>query len=193
MRGEAHHFRPVTREAPMMFSLVLLTTLAQPAPELVAPSGLPPESAVAIIDGEGKLRITQVNYPGYTLGPAPHETEATVLVKRGDEKVTVTVKVTSLVLTTTEFPANVVDAYTVDGKAITPQDLATMLAKERTVLVSRNGKKVDPFHLELYKVGTIVLAPPPGRPAPSFNEGYAPIEGPPLPMSDKSDEPRRDK
>jgi hypothetical protein len=143
----------------MTFSLILMTALAQPPAETAAPGGLPPEQAVAIIDGEGKLRITQVSFPcGYGAGAS--EAESAVLVKRGADKVPVKVKVNSLILTTTELPASVVDAYTVDGKPIAPDKLATMLAKERTVLVAKDGRKIDAFHLDLYKEGTIVLVPP---------------------------------
>ena len=142
-----------------MFSLVLLTALAPAAPEPAAPSGLPPDQAVAIIDSKGNLRITQASTPnGY--GPETPEAEVAVLVKRGDEKVAVKVKTTSVILTTVELPANAVEAFTVDGKTIVAEKLATLLAKERTVLVALDGKKVDPFLLELYKEGTIVLVPP---------------------------------
>jgi hypothetical protein len=157
-----------------MFSLVLLTVLAQPPAAPAAPRGAPPEQAVAIIDGEGNLRITQISFPcGYGNGPGGSETETAVLVKRGAAKVPVKVKVNSLVLTTTELPANVVDAYTVDGKPITADKLAALLAKERTVLVSRDGKRIDPFHLDLYKEGTIVLVPP----ADTLQSAGGPYEG----------------
>ena len=35
-----------------------------------------------------------------------------------------------------------------------------MLAKEKTVLVAMDGKKLDPFYTQLYKDDTIVLVPP---------------------------------
>jgi hypothetical protein len=158
-----------------MFSLVLLTVLAQPPAAPAGPGGAPPEQAVAIIDGEGKLRITQISFPcGYGNGPGGSATETAVLVKRGADKVRVKVKVNSLVLTTTELPANVVDAYTVDGKPIAAEKLAAMLAKERTVLISRDGKKIDPFHLDLYKEGTIILVPP----ADALQPAVAPYDNP---------------
>jgi hypothetical protein len=143
----------------MIFSLVLLTALAPAAPEPAAPSGLSPDQAVAIIDNKGNLRITQASTPcGYGAGsPAA---EAAVLVKQGDEKVAIKVKTTRVILTTVELPALCVEAFTVDGKAIAAEKLATLLTKERTVLVALDGKKVDPFLLELYKEGTIVLVPP---------------------------------
>src|SRR5262249_62103595 len=63
-------------------------------------------------------------------------------------------------VTTAELPARNVEAYTADGRAINAEKLRTLLAKERTVLVAMDGKKLDPFHLQLYKDDTIVLVPP---------------------------------
>ena len=79
-------------------------------------------------------------------------------------------------VTTMELPANCVDAYTVDGKSLTVEKLATLLEKERTVLVALDGKKIDPFLLELYKEGTIVLVPP----ANTMNMGYGGYGEPPV-------------
>ncbi len=152
-----------------MFTLVLLTALAPAAPE-PAPSGLSPEQGVAVIDAKGKLRLTcPSTVPAYPQGidgwrnPVGPDQERTVIVKRGEEKVPVKVKITTVTLTTLELPANAVEAFTVDGKRVAPEKLATLLEKERIVLIAVDGKKVDPFLLELYKEGTIVLVPPPGR------------------------------
>src|SRR5262249_35765784 len=155
------------------------------------------------IDAKGNLRITRASSPcGY--GP---ETETAVLVKRGDEKVAVKVKHTSVILTTVELPASAVEAYTADGKPISAEKLATALAKERTVLVALDGRKVDPFLLQLYKDDAIVLVPPantlgalqggpglyaprpqwggvPSYPAPPDPDG-APGKGPPPPEPKK--------
>ena len=63
-------------------------------------------------------------------------------------------------LTVVEMPAKNVAAYTADGKPIPAPKLAELLAKDRTVLVAMDGKKVDPFQLQLYKEDTIILVPP---------------------------------
>jgi hypothetical protein len=142
-----------------MFTFVLLTALAPAAPEPATGSS-PPEQGLAIIDARGNLRLTHAAAP-CTYGPANPETETSIPVKRGDEKpVMVKLKITSVMLTTMELPASAVDAYTVDGKRIAAEELASLLKKERTVLIALDGKKVDPFLLELYKEGTIVLVPP---------------------------------
>jgi hypothetical protein len=139
-----------------MYSLLALTLLAQ-APEVLAASGSsPPEQVLAKIDGKGNLVITSVTCACY--GPA--QQEHTVTVGDPKAKVPVKVKTASVIVTTAELPARHVEAYSVDGKTISAETLTTLLAKEKTVLVAMDGKKVDPFYLQLYKEGTIILVPP---------------------------------
>ena len=166
-----------------MYGLVLAMALAPPAPDFAAPAGpprrllhlrtdevrflpprpdapggAPPQQAVAVIDGEGNLRITIAACNCF--GPGSQETTADVPDKPGAEKTQVKVKVSSVTLTTVELPAKAVEAYTTDGQTIKRDKLPEMLANERAVLVALDGKKVDPFLLQLYKEGTIVLVPP---------------------------------
>jgi hypothetical protein len=141
----------------MLVSLVLSAALAA-APEPAPPSGTPPQQAVAVIDGEGNLRITIATCNCF--GPGVQEMPAEASEKTAGDKASVKVKISSVTLTTVELPAKAVDAYTADGTAIKKEKLSEMLAKERAVLVSLDGKKVDPFLLQLYKEGTIVLVPP---------------------------------
>jgi hypothetical protein len=145
--------------------------LAQPAPPS-GPGALAPQPAVAVINSEGKLRITQVSSSNY--GPASRD--VTWTEKRGSDTIQVTGKArsTSVVLTTTELPASIFEAYTSDGKPIAKEKLAEMLAKERTVLVATDGRKVDPFYLDLYKDGTIILVPP----ANVLGTGAGPYDAP---------------
>jgi hypothetical protein len=143
----------------MTFSLVVLTALVQPAAEPATYSGMPPKQVLARIDARGSLTIHSVTV---THGPASQEMPLRGQEKEGDEKAPATVKVTvtTRMVTTVELPAKHVQAYTTDGRSISPQRLATLLAKERSVLVATDGKKVDPFLLELYKEDTIILVPP---------------------------------
>jgi hypothetical protein len=138
-----------------MYSLLLLSALAPSAAE---PSGMAPEQAVASIDAKGKLTITLVACACY--GPGSHEVE--VQETKGTDKVAAKVKVktSSVTVTTVELPAKHVEAYTADGRPVDADKLASLLAKERTVLVAMEGKKVDPYHLQLYKDDTIILVPP---------------------------------
>jgi hypothetical protein len=122
-----------------------------------AAGGTPPEQVLAKIDGKCNLTITAVTCACY--GPTSHEHTVNADPK-GKEKVPVKVKTSSVIVTTAELLARHVEAYSVDGKAISAETLATLLAKERTVLVAMDGKKVDAFYLQLYKEGTIILVPP---------------------------------
>ena len=115
---------------------------------------------LARIDAKGTLTFTHVVSTGF--GCMGQEITVKVPDKPGAEKIPVKakIKVTSLMVMKTELPAKYVEAYTVDGKSLTAEKLATLLEKDRTVLVALNGKKVDPFLLELYKEDTIILVPP---------------------------------
>jgi hypothetical protein len=145
-----------------MYSLMLLSVLAQPAPEAAAAGGVPPQQVLASIDARGNLTITQVTsscYGGF-MGPWAMLTPPVPGGEKAAAKAKPKVKVTNLTVTMTEMPAKDVQAFTVDGREVSAEKLATLLAKERTVLVALDGKKVDPFHLKLYKEDTLVLVPP---------------------------------
>jgi hypothetical protein len=99
-------------------------------------------------------------------------------------------------VTTAELPAEFVEAYTTDGRLIPAEKLATMLEKERTVLVAVDGKKVDPFFLQLYKEGTIVLIPPPNALNLGVGGAYGgaavlPVPAPPAPPVERVAPPRQ--
>src|SRR5579872_1990430 len=102
----------------MMYTLLVLTVLAQPQPPPAAPSGTPPEQVLASIDAKGKLTLTHVSCNCY--GSATQENTVTAHEIKGDDKVPVQVKVkvTSVSLTTVELPAKFVQAYTATGTTI---------------------------------------------------------------------------
>jgi hypothetical protein len=99
--------------------------------------------------------------PAEVVGPWAMPAPAAPEGEKAPGKAKPKVKVTNLMVTMTEMPAKDVQAYTAEGREIPAEKLAELLAKERTVLVALDGKKVDPFHLKLYKDDTIVLVPPP--------------------------------
>ena len=149
-----------------MYSAILLAALAQPETKPADPGGVPPTQMLARIDAKGNLKITSVTSIDYggcygtpmpMRSPAPRDGSAPA---KAPEKVPVKVKVQQLIVMTAEMPAKHVKAYSANGKAITPETLASQLAKERPVLVALDGKKVDPFLLQLYKDDTIILVPP---------------------------------
>jgi hypothetical protein len=89
------------------------------------------------------------------------------------------------------YPAAKVKAYDTDGNSVDAEKLAKQLRKETPVLVATDGRKVDPFHLQLIKKGTLILVvparslpPPPPAPAvapPPPTIPPAPPAGPAVP------------
>jgi len=153
-----------------MFTLIVLAALAQPPAAEVSPAvGLPPVQGLASIDAKGKLTLWRVT-PG-CFGMAIQEVPLAPSEKRDKDEAAATAKVTNVMLTIVEVPSKNVEAYTVDGKKVAVDKLAELLAKERAVLFSVDGKKVDPFHLQLYKEGTIVLVPPANVWGMEFGQG----------------------
>lgn len=144
-----------------MFTLFLLAAFVQPdvpQPEGPRPgvqSSMALAQGLAVINDKGTLTITRVEAVMGT-----KEIWLKRPAKKDSEKVQVKATVTSVQLTVVELPAHVIQAYTVAGKAIDAAKLGEMLAKERTVLITLDGKKADPFHLELYKEDTIILVTP---------------------------------
>jgi hypothetical protein len=53
-----------------------------------------------------------------------------------------------------------IEAYGTDGKRIEGKALRGRLAKRVAVLVSADGRKVDPYHLQVVKDGTLILVHP---------------------------------
>jgi hypothetical protein len=141
-----------------MFSLVVFAALGQPPIEPALPGGMPPTQMLASMDAKGKLTLTWVA----TAGAASYEQNVPVPTKKGTDKgpATAKVKLTHLMVTTAEMSAEHVEAVTAGGRPVSREQLATLLAKERAVLVVLDGKKVDPFYLRLYKEDALILVPP---------------------------------
>lgn len=155
----------------MTLGLVLMSALTLPGLEPGAPSGTAPRQVLASIDSKGNLKITYATSvgPGFGGGAMSVPVEQ----EKGKPPVPVKVRVTSLMVTSVELDAKHVKAYTADGRPVAGKRLAEMLAKDRAVLVSTDGKKVDPYYLELYKEGTLVLV----LPANTLNLGSGPFGG----------------
>lgn len=168
-----------------MFSLVLLAAVAQAEPAApAAPGGVPPTQMLASIDKAGQLRLVHVA-PADGDGPFPGEA--------GPKRPAV--KVTAVTVTTVELAAKDVTAHATDGRPVAADKLADLLAKERAVLVARDGKKVDPFLLQLYKDDTLVVVLPPNT-LPPARAGSAGVYGlppgvMPFPAPNIDPEPRR--
>jgi hypothetical protein len=143
-----------------MLGLVLLTALVPPPVDPAPAGGQPPTQMMASIDGAGQLRLVCVASSGCDVPGREFMVPPPMPGGPGRNGPQVKVKLTTLVVTTAELEAKHVQAFTTDGRPIPAEKLATLLAKEKPVLVSCDGKKVDPFLLALYKEDTIVLVPP---------------------------------
>jgi hypothetical protein len=137
-----------------MLTLFTLAALLQPGAAPPGITGVPPVQAQASFDGKDKLRITYVTCTG------SNENSMDLPNAKGRDNIPVKVTSSALAVLTVELSPKHVGAFTVDGRTIPADKLEELLAKERSVLVAAEGKKVDPFHLKLYKDDTIVLVPP---------------------------------
>ena len=162
-----------------MVPLILSALFAQPgAPD--AGLGRAPVQVLAVIDAKGNLALTRVR-PLNSFGPGVPLPEVALPPGKDKGPVAVPIKVTSLAVITVELPASGVEAQTVAGKAIAADKLAELLAKERPVLIAMDGKKVDAFHLKLYKEDTIILITPPAA-SRFFSSEVMPDFGAPPPL-----------
>src|SRR5690242_61336 len=119
-----------------MYSLLLLTVLAEPETRPAPASGAQPMQVQARIDKEN-LTITMIrtiDQGGGCYGSAPLPREGDAPPRKDTEKVPVKLKVTTLMMVTAELPARSVQAHTVEGKAISAETLTNLLTRERTVL-----------------------------------------------------------
>src|SRR5262249_48830390 len=66
----------------------------------------------------------------------------------------------------THYPPGDVKVYDSRGRTVDPKDLPKLLKNPVPVLVSTDGKKVDPYYLKKVKKGTLVLVPPKAQDKP---------------------------
>jgi RNA polymerase sigma factor (sigma-70 family) len=116
------------------------------------PNTLAPYTVLARVDKNGVLLV---RWAVTTYQPK------TSIVKRpgqGDQLVTSYEVITGE--QEKEFELSRVQAFGTDGKALTPGLVRALLEKERPVLVSADGKPVDPFYLQVVKDDTPILVLP---------------------------------
>ncbi|MBI1914488.1 MAG: hypothetical protein HYS12_07080 [Planctomycetes bacterium] len=148
---------------PMLLSLTLALAPAPADEKITLPSGPPPQFGLAVIK-DGKCKVHFPELVPYTT----EETRTRVVIVDGKQvPVQEKVAVTAYRL---EYRTREVDkprAFDARGKEIDAKRLADLLKKETTVLLSADGKPVDPFYLRTMKDGTLTLAMPIAvRPAP---------------------------
>ena len=140
------------------------------------PRGPAPEVLLASVESAGKIRlrlnrvVSAIYYEPVTTpkgsGPDQGQPVTTYMMRKKDS------------VQQSYHDLNDVKAFLSDGKPIEVNKLRHLLQKETAVLVSRDGKPVDPFYLQVIKEGTVilvvppVLAPPPAQapPEPAVEE-----------------------
>jgi hypothetical protein len=140
------------------------------------PRGPAPIHTVARVDRAGRLIVT-------TPVTVYKMEERKRVVNRGGKEVEVTefVRVPEVVLTTREVKNSQFQVFEAGGKKVEAKDLARRLTRWTPVLLSADGKKVDPFYLQVIKKGTpIILLPPETQRMPE------PIPAPRRPVKPKN-------
>jgi hypothetical protein len=132
------------------------------------PKGPAPQVGTAAIDGK-TFRFTEKSEYSYNMNLV-HKAD-----KDGAQGETVPVKYTTVSMTIRELAARYVRVSGTNGKPLAAKDAADRLAKERPVLLSINGQKVDPFYLRLVNKDTLTAV----LPAAGFGR---PIDIRPRPM-----------
>jgi hypothetical protein len=143
---------------------VLMAVLSAPAPEpdaVKAPTGPQPQQVLARMDNEGNLEIM-------TSRLVPEERDVTKTVIVGGVTRAVTEKVTVMV------PVQVVHRVltegmkmaTAGGKEVDAKDVPERLKKWTPLVMSADGKKIDPFYLSVLKENTLTIVVPPSPDKP---------------------------
>jgi hypothetical protein len=129
------------------------------------PGSPPPRMAFAVMTGNGTLIVRM---PTTTYVPV------TSYVEQDGKEVPRTTYQVETKEGLRRFAPEEVRAFGTDGKRLERKTLLARLSKEEVpVLVSSDGREVDPFHLQLIKEGTVILVLPveslelPPRPAPA--------------------------
>jgi hypothetical protein len=135
------------------------------------PKGLPPEHAMARIESNALL------LEKFELTTAPRQEVVEFDVDGEVAEETIVRLVTECQTTESLYEVGRVRAY-IDGKQVAEDRLTELLAESKHVLVSKDGKKLDPFYAAVIKEGTIVLViPGTTGPQPAYwpaPAGYAP-------------------
>jgi len=161
--------------SPMLLSLTLALAPAPADEKITPPSGPPPQFVLAVFK-DGKCEIS---YP--VMVPVTHEETRTRLVTVDgkqvpvQEKVNVTTWKMQHATTTVERPRG----FDARGKEVDAKRLADLLKKPTVVLLSGDGKPVDPFYLRTMKEGTLTIVIP-----------VKPIGGAPRPPASDTPKPR---
>jgi hypothetical protein len=117
------------------------------------PNGPQPLQVLAGMDKAGNVLLWQTSVK---LVPE----QRTQRIDRGGGKVeerTYVVQVPVTRQVQRRFPSKDVEAFGTDAKKVDAKKLAELLDKKTVVLVSADGRPVDPFYLQIIKEGTVIL------------------------------------
>jgi len=141
---------------------LLAACLATEARGQGQPKGPPPRVMVTDVDATGQPFLRHV-----TQEVVPEERQVEVVVNGKAEVRKYVVHVPVLREVRVALDRAGVEVVGTDGKRIDPTDLPKLLRQPTPVLVSADGKKVDPFYLKIAREGTLIVvsaqlaAPPP--------------------------------
>lgn len=138
---------------------LLLPAAPAPAPKAAPPKGPPPRVVAVSVDAEGAPVITHTRTQS-----AQRQVVRTVLVGGVAQNVTETVNVAVPVTVLLRLDGEGVEVYGTDGKRIDPKDVRKLIPRAMPVLVSADGKPVDPFYLRVAREGTPVIVVPAKEP-----------------------------
>ncbi len=112
----------------------------------------PPTVCLAVLDSKGTLRLRQCR-EGLVMKKVVKE------VERDGVRVPteITIQTNHLNVSTERFDPADYKAYGADGKAITAEDLAQALARERAVLISADRNLPEPIYLKAVRPGVPIL------------------------------------
>ena len=131
---------------------LLLPAAPVPAPKTTLPKGPPPRIVSASINSEGGFQFLE-----WTTEYVQQQRTREVVEGGQVRRVTETVMVPVTRMVERKVDGENVEAYGVDGKKIDRDDVRKLAGKTLPVLVSSDGKPVDPFYLRLAREGTLVL------------------------------------
>lgn len=147
-----------------MHSLILTAALSLAAPvpmpkadKVAPPSGPPPTFALATVK-DGKLMLMQSVQVRVKVTENVTETRTTADGRV--QTVQVPVIVEKAIPQTVLRAVDKAKAFDTAGKEIDARRLAELLKTETVVLISADGKPLDPFYVRALKEGTVILALP---------------------------------
>jgi hypothetical protein len=134
---------------------VLALTLSAPLPVREAPQGPPPRILVVEIENDGQpviitpvteMRAVPVTVNVVVGGQVQQRTETRSVVVESRVKVSLTDRPT--------------EVFGLDGKRLTAEEIKKRITRSGPILVSSDGKPVDPFYLRLAREGSVVVVSP---------------------------------